>query len=73
MPVVCQAEAGYARFIQSGENGFLFRSEAEARAQLAALQHDPELRRRVGAAARRTVEAMYGPAYLERLRAAYLS
>ena len=51
----------------------MFRTEAEARAQLAALQHDPELRRRVGAAARRTVEAMYGPAYLERLRAAYLS
>jgi glycosyltransferase involved in cell wall biosynthesis len=71
LPVVCEADAGYAPYIKSGENGFLFHTEAEAEAQIAALRADPELRARMGAAARRSVEAMYDGEYRRRLQEFY--
>ena len=73
VPPVCHAGGDYARFIRTGENGFLFRTEAEACQQINALRHDPALRQRIGAAARQTVEAMYDKRYWERVRSFYLT
>jgi glycosyltransferase involved in cell wall biosynthesis len=73
IPPVCHVGGDYARFIRSGENGFLFRTEAEAAQQIKALRSDPALRKRIGAAARHTVEAMYDKRYWERVRAFYLT
>jgi hypothetical protein len=72
LPVVCSANGGYAPFIKSGENGFLFHNEAEAATQLAALRRDLNLRKRIGAAARHSVEALYGAEYDATLRAYYV-
>lgn len=67
-PVVCHAHGGYAEVIRHGENGFLFNTTEEALEILATLKADPALCARVGATARRTVEAMYAPdAVLARL------
>lgn len=62
LPVVCHAHGGYAESIRHGENGFLFETTDQARAILAILVADPELCRRVGLAARATVEGLYAPA-----------
>ena len=70
---VCHVGGNYACFIRSGENGFLFRTEAEAAQQINALRNDPALRKRIGAAARQTVEGMYDKRYWERVRKFYLS
>ena len=72
IPVVCEARGGYASHIHSGDNGFLFETEAQAAEQIAALRADPALRARIGAAGRRTVEVMYGAEYQARLRQFYL-
>lgn len=56
LPVVCHRSGGYAAIIDHGRNGFLFDSDDEAEAILLALKADPELRRRIGSAARATVE-----------------
>ncbi|MBC7415779.1 MAG: glycosyltransferase family 4 protein [Herminiimonas sp.] len=61
-PVVCHRHGGYADAIRHGENGFLFETTAQARAILSTLIADPVLCRRVGAAARETVEHLYAPA-----------
>jgi len=73
IPPVCHVSGNYARFIRSGENGFLFRTEAEAAQQINALRHDRALRLRVGGAARQTVERMYDKRYWERVRNFYLT
>lgn len=59
LPVVCHSNGGYADWIRHGENGYLFDTGDEARAILAVLVADADLRRRIGAEARRTVEEMY--------------
>jgi glycosyltransferase involved in cell wall biosynthesis len=58
LPVVCHRSGGYAAIIEQGRNGFLFDSDDEAEAILLALQADPELRRRIGSAARATIESL---------------
>ena len=52
LPVVCHRSGGYAAVVDHGRNGFLFDSDEEAEAILLALKADPELRRRIGSAAR---------------------
>jgi glycosyltransferase involved in cell wall biosynthesis len=59
LPCVAERGAGYQALIQNGENGFLFNSEAEALDILLRLRDDPELRYRVGQAARASVVALY--------------
>ncbi len=71
LPVVAKADAGYAPWIRSGENGFLFHSTAEAEAQIAALRDDPALRARIGTAARQTVERMYDESFRLAMRDFY--
>jgi glycosyltransferase involved in cell wall biosynthesis len=59
LPVVCHRYGGYADWIVSGENGFLFSTDDEAHKILDQLIASPSLRRSVGANARQTVEDMY--------------
>lgn len=58
LPVVCHRSGGYATIIDHGRNGFLFDSDGEAEAILLALKADPERRRRIGSAARATIESL---------------
>ena len=61
LPVVGHRSGGYAAIIDHGRNGFLFDSDDEAEAILLALKADPELRRRIGSAARATIESLLSP------------
>lgn len=57
LPVICTSNLGNAPFVDHGVNGFMLRSTADwerAVWLLEALARDPDLRRRVGAAARDT-------------------
>ncbi len=62
LPVVCGRKGGYADYIVHGINGFLVDSSEQAISLLLQLRDDAALRARVGRAARRTVEELYGGA-----------
>lgn len=66
LPVVCHRRGGYAASIRHGENGFLFDTTQEAREIMRVLLDQPALRAKIGANARRTVEALYSRSALER-------
>jgi glycosyltransferase involved in cell wall biosynthesis len=66
LPVVCHRRGGYADSIRHGENGFLFDTNEEARQIMRELLLKPDLRARIGANARRTVEALYSRGALAR-------
>ncbi len=55
--IVFSGDCGYAEVIEDGENGFIVANEAEALACIKRLQADPDLRIRLGAAARASVVA----------------
>ncbi len=59
VPVVASAVGVNREIIQDGVNGFLASTEAEWSDKLGRLLSDPELRRRLGAAGRHTVEEQY--------------
>jgi Glycosyl transferases group 1 len=59
LPVVCGPKGGYARYIEHGVNGFIFRTNDEAIEILSRLRNDPDLRSEIGRNARLTVERMY--------------
>lgn len=59
LAVVCHRLGGYAEWIAHGVSGFLFEGDEEAERIVLELKNDPELRRRVGEAARAKMEAMY--------------
>jgi glycosyltransferase involved in cell wall biosynthesis len=58
--VVCGRRGGYADYIVHGVNGFLFDTSEQAVALIHELRRDPSLCERIGRAARRTVEDLYG-------------
>ena len=60
LPVVCGRRGGYADYIVHGVNGFLFDTSEQAIALILKLRDDAALRERIGSAARRSVEALYG-------------
>ncbi len=60
LPVVCGRRGGYADYIVHGVNGFLFDTSEQAIALILKLRDDAALRERIGHAARRSVEALYG-------------
>lgn len=60
LPVVCGRRGGYADYIVHGVNGFLFDTSEQAVALILRLRDDIALRARIGNAARKTVEALYG-------------
>jgi glycosyltransferase involved in cell wall biosynthesis len=66
LPVVCHQHGGYTEVIESGRNGFLFDTDAEALTLIQRLRADPRLRESVGQAARETVLELLSP---ERRRA----
>ncbi|KAF0163194.1 MAG: glycosyltransferase [Rhodocyclaceae bacterium] len=72
LPVVCERRGGYVEWIRDGENGFLFETQEQAWEILQALSGDKELRQAIGAAARRTMEEVYGEMPRTRFRAWYL-
>ncbi len=59
LPVVAESRGGYRNAIEHGKNGFLFEDQEEALDILKTLKKDPDLRLRVGGAARATVAAMF--------------
>jgi glycosyltransferase involved in cell wall biosynthesis len=62
LPVVANPVGVQADLVRHGESGFLASSPQEWVEAIARLTHDPELRRRMGAAGRRRVEAEYSVA-----------
>jgi glycosyltransferase involved in cell wall biosynthesis/predicted Zn-dependent protease len=73
LPVLVGDVGGYAEVIEHGQNGLVFRDAAEAAKLARDLAGDPELCRRLGEAARRTVEALLGEPALARLVSFYLA
>lgn len=76
IPVVCTAIGEAARFIQDNVNGFLAENKEDWLNKISLLIENPELRRRLGAAARKTVEERFSleanaPRYLGILQEAY--
>jgi glycosyltransferase involved in cell wall biosynthesis len=74
LPVVASPVGSARRLVVDGHNGFLARTAPEWVEALATLVEDPALRRRMGAAARRTIEENFTvqqhyPRLLEHLRA----
>ena len=59
VPVVASPVGVNREIIQDGVNGFLASTPEEWDAKLATLIADPGLRRRIGAAGRRTIEERY--------------
>jgi glycosyltransferase involved in cell wall biosynthesis len=62
LPVVAHVYGGHRDFIEHGVDGFLFETQDEAMSILETLKKDPDLRRRVGLAARRKVEMVFSKA-----------
>lgn len=74
LPVIASPVGVNAEIVRHGETGFLASSPAEWREAILRLAADPALRRRMGAAGRRRVEANYslahwGPRLAQRLAA----
>jgi len=59
IPTICSPVGVNSTIITEGENGFIADTKAEWIEKLKLLLHSPELRQRVGAAGRRTVENEY--------------
>ena len=59
VPVVASPVGVNREIVQDGVNGFLASTPGEWREKLTALLRDPELRRRLGAAGRRTIQTHY--------------
>jgi glycosyltransferase involved in cell wall biosynthesis/tetratricopeptide (TPR) repeat protein len=73
LPVLASDTGGYAEAIEHGRNGLLFRDIDEAVTLMRELAADPDLRRRLGAEARRTAESLLGAPAMARLAAFYLA
>jgi glycosyltransferase involved in cell wall biosynthesis len=58
LPVVVHANGGYAQIIRHAENGFLFHRDDDALRIIRELRDAPELRKRIGQAARQTVVSL---------------
>jgi len=68
LPVVAQAEGGVRETVVDGETGLLVESDRELPFALQQILDDPELARRLGAAARRRVQSVWSlPAATDRL------
>src|SRR5829696_7663502 len=72
LPVVCHKRGGYAEIIDDGHNGFLFDTQQEALEIVLTLKADPQLRERVGKAARRTAEELFSDAVRSQIVEFYL-
>jgi glycosyltransferase involved in cell wall biosynthesis len=73
LPCVCEWRGGYVEVIEDGKSGCLFRKPEQALELLTRLRDDPELRGRIGEAARETVRQLYHPERQRALLSFYLS
>ncbi len=71
VPVVCERSVGAARQITHGKDGFVIDHSAEALAIIRRLRDDTALAKRIGSAARDTVEAFFSEGYKRNLVAFY--
>ena len=67
LPVVCENRGGYTELINHGQNGFLFNSTNEAIKIITMLKDNPEMRKKIGEAARTSMEEMYSKKWKETL------
>ncbi len=72
LAVVCHKRGGYTEWIEDGHNGFLFDTQQEALKIVLTLKEDPQLRERVGKAARRTAEELFSDAVRSQIIEFYL-
>lgn len=72
LPVIASRNGGYAQVIEHGVNGLLFDTTEEAVDLINQVIADPDLRYRLGKAARKTVEELLGDAAMRRLVSFYL-
>jgi glycosyltransferase involved in cell wall biosynthesis len=72
LPVLVHDVGGYAQVIKHEDNGLLFHTTSEARRLVKRLAQEPDLRARLGASARATVENLLGPLAMQRLVMFYL-
>jgi len=72
LPAVLGRSGGYRELIEHGRNGFLFDTHRDALRCLDALRADPDLARKIGAAARGTVIERFGRAHLDSVREFFL-
>ena len=72
LPVVCHRFGGHVENIVHGENGFVFDDQQQAVEIIRRLRDDVELRRRIGASARSTMEALFASDKLDAMYASYL-
>ena len=72
MPCVCSPRAEFRSVVTTGENGMLAESAADWLSVLRELVDKPELRRRMGEAARRSALARYAPDAIARAQVAPL-
>lgn len=67
IPVVAHRYGGYSEFISHEIDGFIFDTESQAKEYIHALALDPELRKKIGMAARKKMESIFsGEALKER-------
>ena len=64
---IAHERGGYAEYIDREMDGVLYRTDAEAIEWLRRLRSEPGLREEMGTAARKKVEALFGPEARERL------
>jgi glycosyltransferase involved in cell wall biosynthesis len=72
LPVVAHKHGGYSDFIEHGRTGFLYGTEEEAFTFIESLKNDPELRKKIGSAARERMDDMLGEKARIRLLQNYL-
>lgn len=72
LPVVAHRRGGHLDWLRCGENGLIFDSQEEAFDLLSELRNDVVKRRRIGEAARKSVEELYGAKALDGRRRWYL-
>lgn len=73
LPVVAHKNGGYAEWIVHGKNGFLFETEEEAFNIILFLKNNPNVRQKIGSAARKTAEDVYSQKNLDEIIHFYLS
>jgi glycosyltransferase involved in cell wall biosynthesis len=71
LPVVVERRGGALDYVRHEENGFLFDTEEEAMALILRLKDEPDLRRRIGLAARKSIEEVYSSSASEATVAFY--
>ena len=69
LPVVCGRPGGYEDLVDHGRTGFVADTQAQVRDHVLALRDTPALATRIGAAARASVAAYFGPDYADRFLA----